>query len=46
MAGQSELLAEVRRELTEIRKQAERLAGRARAIETAVERNEEDDGGE
>lgn len=36
--GPPELLTEVRRELTAIRIEAERLAGRVRALETVVER--------
>ena len=39
-----EPLAEVRRELMAIRKQAERLAGQVRALETVVERYGKDCG--
>ena len=38
MADHTELLAEVRRELSAIRVEAERLAGRVRALETIIER--------
>jgi hypothetical protein len=38
MADHTELLAEVQRELTAIRIEAERLAGRVRALETIIER--------
>ena len=38
MTDQTEILAEVRRELTAIRIEAERLAGRVRALETIIER--------
>ena len=37
------LLAEVQRELSEIRVQAERLAGRLQALETIIERYGQDD---
>ena len=43
MADQTELLAEVQRELTEIRIEAERLAGPVRALETVIERYGRDD---
>ena len=45
MADQ-QLLAEVRRELTEIRIEAERLAGRVQALETIIERYGHDDDNE
>ncbi len=38
MADHTELLAELRRELLELITQAERLAGRLRAMETVIER--------
>ena len=44
MADQTKLLAEVQRELTAIRIEAERLAGRVQALETVVERYGQDDG--
>ena len=38
-----ELLAEIQRELSEIRVQAERTAGRLQALETIIERYGQDD---
>jgi hypothetical protein len=43
MADHTELHAEVQRELTAIRVETERLAGRVRALETIVERYGADD---
>lgn len=43
MAYQTELLAEVQRELTAIRIESERLAGRLRALETTIERYGDED---
>ena len=40
---ESELLDEVLRELTKMRIEAERLAGRLRALETIIERYGQDD---
>ena len=46
MTDQTEILAEVRRELTAIRIEAERLVARVYALETIIERYGQDDDSE